>query len=87
MATNTDQLRRALVEYQQGVAQHAAILTEQFEELKPLWINLQCEYHSEGADELYSDWQRTAQWFAEYLETIRHLNGFLENRIEYLNEL
>lgn len=87
MATNVDQLRAGLTEYQQSLQKHVKQLEGDFEELQPLWAGLRCEYESAAAEELLVAWSETARWFEEYMQNTRHLSQFLEDRITHLNSL
>lgn len=87
MATNVDQLRAGLSEYQKSLENHVRQLEQDFAELQPLWVGLRSEYEGASAEELLIAWAETSRWFEEYMQNTRHLSRFLEERISHLNTL
>ncbi len=85
MAINVDQLKAGLSAYHGGLASHVNQLEPDFEDLQRLWLLLGTEYGGESAEEMLANWERTAQWFTEYIQRTRHLARFLEDRITHLN--
>jgi hypothetical protein len=87
MALDVDRLRAGLDDYRRLLALQRERLQGEFSELQQLFDALWAEYGGAMAEDFQQRWGVTVEWFEEYLHNAKHLDHFLEERIEQLRHL
>jgi hypothetical protein len=87
MALDVDRLRAGLDDYRRMLGLQRERLQDEFTELQQLFDLLWSQYGGAMAEDFQHRWGVTAEWFEEYLHNTKHLDYFLEERIEELRHL
>nr|VFK15109.1 MAG: hypothetical protein BECKLPF1236B_GA0070989_10725 [Candidatus Kentron sp. LPFa] len=84
---DVNKLRNGLTDYHQTLVDHRHKLSTIFQELVELQLTLQHTYGGIAAQEFNSSWEKTAEWFTQYLDQTARLQAHLGERIEHLRSL
>jgi hypothetical protein len=82
-----EELKAGLDEYRQALLLQRNNLHSDYVELQQAFDALWDVYGGNTSEEFQQHWNHTADWFGQYLEATRHLERFLEERIEALRYL